>query len=100
MTERKGRHLHLDGDGVRQSWERMKARKRASIVDGLPADLPPLHRAFRLQDRAAAMGFDWPDTKGPGEKVEEQLAEVRAETGTSEADGLAAPWYGERHGRL
>jgi len=100
ITKMKGRHPHLYGDGVRQSWERMKARKRASIVDGLPADLPPLHRAFRLQDRAAGMGFDWPDTKGPAEKVEEELAEVRAEIGTSEPDGLAAPEYGERHERL
>jgi uncharacterized protein YabN with tetrapyrrole methylase and pyrophosphatase domain len=57
----------------------MKARKRASIVDGLPADLPALHRAFRLQDRAAGVGFDWPDATGPAEKVEEELDEVRAE---------------------
>jgi uncharacterized protein YabN with tetrapyrrole methylase and pyrophosphatase domain len=57
----------------------MKARKRDSIVDGLPADLPSLHRAFRLQDRAAGVGFDWPDATGAAEKVDEELAEVRAE---------------------
>ena len=74
----KARHPHLYGDGVRQQpWERMKATKRASIVDGLPADLPSLHRAFRLQDRAAGVGFDWPDVDGPVEKVEEELEEVR-----------------------
>ena len=65
--------------GVRQGWEAMKAKKRDSIVDGLPADLPALHRAFRLQDRAAGVGFDWPDATGPAEKVEEELSEVRAE---------------------
>jgi MazG family protein len=71
------RHPHLYGDGVRQSWEEMKSKKRESIGDGLPASLPPLHRAHRLQDRAAGVGFDWPDTAGPADKIEEELAEVR-----------------------
>src|SRR3954465_13814463 len=79
ITKMKGRHPHLYGDGVKQSWEKMKARKRESIVDGLPVDLPALHRAFRLQDRAAGVGFDWPDAAGPIGKVEEELNEVRAE---------------------
>jgi MazG family protein len=79
ITKMKGRHPHLYGDGVKQSWEKMKAKKRASIVDGLPVDLPALHRAFRLQDRAAGVGFDWPDVEGPMQKVHEELDEVRAE---------------------
>ena len=79
ITKMKGRHPHLYGDGVRQPWEQMKAKKRASIVDGLPVDLPALHRAFRLQDRAAGVGFDWPDIDGPTQKVHEELDEVRAE---------------------
>jgi len=79
ITKMKGRHPHLYGDGVRQPWERMKAKKRESIADGLPADLPSLHRAFRLQDRAAGVGFDWPDVDGPIAKVNEELEEVRAE---------------------
>ncbi|HEY2025574.1 MAG TPA: nucleoside triphosphate pyrophosphohydrolase [Gemmatimonadaceae bacterium] len=79
LRKMKSRHPHLYDGGERQSWEGMKARKRNSIVDGLPADLPALHRAFRLQDRAAGVGFDWPDAVGPAEKVEEELAEVRAE---------------------
>jgi MazG family protein len=88
VTKMKGRHPHLYGDGVKQSWEKMKAKKRASIVDGLPADLPALHRAFRLQDRAAGVGFDWPNTDGPAAKVEEELAEVRAELGTANQDRI------------
>jgi len=71
------RHPHLYGDGVKESWEKMKSKKRESIGDGLPASLPPLHRAHRLQDRAAGVGFDWPDTGGPALKIEEELAEVR-----------------------
>ena len=79
IAKMKARHPHLYGDGERQPWERMKARRRASIVDGLPVDLPSLHRAFRLQDRAAGVGFDWPDVEGPAAKVEEELGEVRHE---------------------
>lgn len=79
LGKMKSRHPHLYEGGERQSWEGMKATKRKSLVDGLPADLPSLHRAFRLQDRAAGVGFDWPDASGPAEKVEEELAEVRAE---------------------
>ena len=79
LRKMKSRHPHLYEGGERQSWEGMKARKRESIVDGLPAELPSLHRAFRLQDRAAGVGFDWPDATGAAEKVDEELAEVRAE---------------------
>ncbi|MEO8561973.1 MAG: nucleoside triphosphate pyrophosphohydrolase [bacterium] len=86
LRKMKTRHPHLYAGGERQSWEGMKAKKRASIVDGLPADLPSLHRAFRLQDRAAGVGFDWPDAIGPAAKIEEELAEVRAEV-----DRAAAP---------
>ena len=77
------RHPHLYGDGVKEPWEKMKSKKRESIADGLPASLPPLHRAHRLQDRAAGVGFDWPDTAGPAEKIEEELAEVRQHLNSS-----------------
>ncbi|MGH7623950.1 MAG: nucleoside triphosphate pyrophosphohydrolase [Gemmatimonadaceae bacterium] len=81
------RHPHLYGGGDRQDWEAMKARRRDSIGDGLPAGLPSLHRAHRLQDRAAGVGFDWSDTEGPALKVEEELAEVRAELAHGNHDG-------------
>lgn len=77
ITKMKGRHPHLYGDGVKEPWEKMKSKKRDSIGDGLPAGLPPLHRAHRLQDRAAGVGFDWPDLEGPSQKVVEELGEVR-----------------------
>ncbi|HEX6575061.1 MAG TPA: MazG nucleotide pyrophosphohydrolase domain-containing protein, partial [Gemmatimonadaceae bacterium] len=70
-------HPHLYGDGVKEPWEKMKSKKRESIADGLPRSLPPLHRAHRLQDRAAGVGFDWPDTSGPSQKIGEELAEVQ-----------------------
>jgi MazG family protein len=101
ITKMKGRHPHLYGDGVKQSWEKMKAKKRESIVDGLPADLPALHRAFRLQDRAAGVGFDWPDVEGPLQKVEEELQEVRDELVASPPKGNATPpTYDKQHALL
>ena len=79
ITKMKGRHPHLYGDAAREPWEKMKSKKRTSLGEGLPASLPSLHRAHRLQDRAAGVGFDWPDVNGPSEKVEEELTEVRSE---------------------
>jgi nucleoside triphosphate diphosphatase len=96
----KARHPHLYGAGPKQPWEQMKAKRRESIVDGLPADLPALHRAFRLQDRAAGVGFDWPDVDGPIAKVEEELVEVREEIAVGPAVAGAAPKYDEHHARL
>ncbi len=96
LDKMKSRHPHLYDGGERQSWEGMKATRRDSIVDGLPADLPALHRAFRLQDRAAGVGFDWPDAVGPAAKVEEELAEVRSEV----AAGAHASAHGVPPARL
>ena len=103
LAKMKSRHPHLYDGGAKQSWEGMKAKKRDSIVDGLPADLPALHRAFRLQDRAAGVGFDWPNASGPAEKVEEELAEVRAEVARGAAaagNGVPDPLLEEELGDL
>jgi MazG family protein len=102
VTKMKARHPHLYGEGEKQSWEGMKARKRHSIADGLPVDLPALHRAHRLQDRAAGVGFDWPDTDGPAEKVSEELAEVREQLAESPVEFTphGAPLLDDRHARL
>lgn len=101
ITKMKGRHPHLYSDGAKQPWEQMKAKRRPSIVDGLPADLPALHRAFRLQDRAAGVGFDWPDIDGPIQKIEEELQEVRAELSAGPAQPAhGPPQYDEQHARV
>jgi MazG family protein len=93
VAKMRARHPHLYDGGDREPWEKMKSRKRESIAEGLPAGLPSLHRAHRLQDRAAGVGFDWPDVEGPASKVEEELAEVReqlAETGGVQTEELRA----------
>ncbi len=78
VSKMHARHPHLYGDGVKRSWEAMKAEKtrRSSLDEGLPTGLPALHRAHRLQDRAAGVGFDWPNALGPMEKVREEIEEV------------------------
>ena len=91
ITKMKGRHPHLYGDAAKEPWERMKSRHRQGIADGLPAALPALHRAHRLQDRAAGVGFDWPDVAGPAAKVEEELEEVREELRQSPPPKAGAP---------
>src|SRR5437764_773536 len=98
IAKMRARHPHLYGDGAREPWERMKSKKRESIGDGLPPSLPPLHRAHRLQDRAAGVGFDWPDVDGPIQKVEEELREVRAEL--AERSPAGAPSNDAAHARL
>jgi MazG family protein len=101
ITKMRARHPHLYGDGDREPWERMKSKKRESIGDGLPASLPPLHRAHRLQDRAAGVGFDWPDVEGPAKKVEEELGEVREQlVGRPALAAGAAPTLDPDHALL
>ncbi len=91
------RHPHLFDLGPRESWTALKRRERREsegLLDGLPPTLPELLMAYRLQERAAGVGFDWPDTTGPAAKVREELAEVEAElegqTGKVVGDGTAA----------
>ncbi len=84
------RHPHLYGDGDAVPWERQKAKTRTSLADGLPVELPALHRAHRLQDRAAGVGFDWDDVAGPLAKVREEIEEVAAEIATPDADAAVA----------
>lgn len=87
------RHPHLYGNGEREQWEVLKRRERAAaegVLDGLPTTLPDLLLASRLQERAAGVGFDWPDTAGPLAKVHEELAEVEAELAAGDHDQLEA----------
>ena len=83
------RHPHLFDLGELEPWEQLKRRERAGgTLAGLPPTLPPLLMAYRLQERAATVGFDWPDALGPLAKVHEELAEVEREmTGGTGRDG-------------
>ena len=82
------RHPHIFGDaehGGHHLWEIIKAEERAanpdkSAIAGVALALPALERAAKLQRRAARVGFDWPDISGPRAKIDEELAELEAET--------------------
>jgi MazG family protein len=81
----KRRHPHLFDLGPRAAWETLKRQENGrGVLEGLPP-LPPLLMAFRLQERAASVGFDWPDTAGPAAKVREELDEL-----SREAEGWTA----------
>src|SRR5437867_9003409 len=81
------RHPQLFGTADRpdhETWERTKRREPSAVsgtLRGLPSTLPPLLMAYRLQERAAGVGFDWPDARGPLDKVKEEITELEAELG-------------------
>ena len=81
------RHPHIFGDAAHSpGWEELKAAEREKSPDdsalaGVALALPALERAAKLQRRAARVGFDWPDKSGPRAKIDEELAELDAETG-------------------
>lgn len=98
------RHPHVFGDvdakhadAVSNNWETIKAAERAAkaealadqglspVLAGVTAGLPALLRAVKLQNRAARVGFDWPDKAPVIEKIREELGELEAEiqAGTS-----------------
>lgn len=83
----KRRHPHLFDLGPKEEWELLKKRERpGGALSGLPPTLPGLLMAQRLQERAAGVGFDWPDASGPAAKVREELAEVEAERSPERLD--------------
>lgn len=83
----KRRHPHLFALGPKEPWEKLKRKERAEgTLGGLPATLPDLLRAYRLQERAASVGFDWPDVQGPIAKVREELEEVEHELAANAGD--------------
>jgi uncharacterized protein YabN with tetrapyrrole methylase and pyrophosphatase domain len=74
------RHPQLFDLGPAEQWATLKRQeKQRGVLDGLPPALPSLLMAYRLQERAAGVGFDWPDTAGPLAKVREELNEVERE---------------------
>lgn len=76
--------VQLDGvDGVLQNWEKLKEQERSrkkedkGMLDGVPAALPALNQAQEYQDRAARVGFDWPEIEDVLDKVREEIEEVK-----------------------
>ena len=92
------RHPHVFGDAdlktageVLRNWEDIKAAERASkqqhrVLDDVPVGLPALARAAKLTKRAARVGFDWPSTDEVFDKLDEEVAELRAEIAAGDLD--------------
>ena len=89
------RHPHVFGDlklegvdGVLANWEKLKeterensGKKEKGLLDGVPVALPALSQAQEYQDRAARVGFDWPQMDGVLDKIREEIDEIKdAET--------------------
>ena len=81
------RHPHVFGetqvqgsDDVLRNWEAIKKEEkteRKHVLDGVTQGLPALLRAYKMQGKAAKVGFDWPDSEGVWAKVQEELGELR-----------------------
>jgi tetrapyrrole methylase family protein / MazG family protein len=88
VTKLVRRHPHVFGDAVAKdaeavlsSWAKLKAVEKAEkgkhgALHGIPKSAPALLRATRAGEKASAVGFDWPDAKGPREKIDEELREL------------------------
>lgn len=81
-----GKNKAEDAEAALQNWEQMKAEEKrrkgiqpeeASVLDGIPKDLPALMKAYKLQKKASKVGFDWDRIGDVFLKIEEELAELR-----------------------
>jgi XTP/dITP diphosphohydrolase len=81
------RHPHIYGDvevqdehDVKRNWEKLKLKEgNKSVLAGVPAGLPSLVKASRIQEKARGVGFDWEDKSQVWEKVEEEMQEFKDE---------------------
>ena len=93
LTER---HPHIYGDvkveneeDVKRNWEQLKLKEgKKSVLEGVPRSLPALVKANRIQDKVAGVGFDWEQPEQVFQKVEEELAELRAEVKKGDVEAI------------
>ena len=94
------RHPHVFGDvnvadahDVELNWEQIKLKERGgnkTILAGVPKALPALIKAYRIQEKAANVGFDWEDGSQVWEKVKEEMAEFEQEASAMSRDAMEA----------
>lgn len=92
------RHPHVFGDveaatagKVEQNWEQLKLKEKDGnkrVLDGVPQALPALVKAYRIQDKARNVGFDWEERDQVWDKVNEEIGELRAEIGKMDHDKM------------
>lgn len=92
------RHPHIfsdtevsDSDDVKRNWEQIKMDEgRESVIDGVPRSLPALLKAYRMQDKASKIGFDWERGEDVWNKVDEELHELRGAVAESNGHDIEA----------
>lgn len=94
------RHPHVFGDDaaktageVEQSWEQLKLKEKGgnkTVLEGVPASLPSIAKAHRIQDKARNAGFDWDQKKDVWTKVKEEINEVETEISQMNSDKMEA----------
>ena len=90
------RHPHVYGDAVAESagdvlksWEQIKLKEKdgnKSVLSGVPSALPSLIKSYRVQEKAANVGFDWEKKEDVWKKVKEEIAEFEAEVGNMDKE--------------
>jgi XTP/dITP diphosphohydrolase len=82
------RHPHIysdvqvaDDEDVKNNWEKIKLKEkgRKTVLGGVPNSLPAMVKAFRMQEKARGVGFDWKETEQVWEKVNEEIGELQQE---------------------
>lgn len=90
------RHPHIYGDlsveneeEVKRNWEQLKLKEgKKSVLEGVPASLPALVKASRIQDKVAGVGFDWEEPQQVFEKLQEELAELQHEVSANNQEKM------------
>lgn len=94
------RHPHVFGTAeadtagkVEQNWEQLKLKEKGgnkTVLGGVPASLPSIVKAHRIQDKARNIGFDWEEREQVWDKVNEEFNELKAEINNMDADKMEA----------
>lgn len=94
------RHPHVFGTTeadtagkVEQNWEQLKLKEKGgnkTVLGGVPASLPSIVKAHRIQDKARNIGFDWEEREQVWDKVNEEFNELKAEINNMDADKMEA----------
>ena len=90
------RHPHIyqdkkikNSEEVKLNWEKIKLKEgRTSILDGVPTNLPPILKAYRIQDKVSSIGFDWEKSEDVLEKLDEEILEFKEELKKENKDNL------------
>ncbi|PSR04294.1 MAG: nucleoside triphosphate pyrophosphohydrolase [Bacteroidetes bacterium SW_11_45_7] len=102
------RHPHIYGnvdvnsdEEVAQNWEQLKMKEgKDSVLSGVPVSLPALIKAYRIQDKAKQVGFEWEELDQVWAKVEEEMQELKASTETQQKEAFSQEKLEDEFGDL